>query len=146
MHEDGSGTTGHDAGGGVPLLTATAEGGGVASPGVLLPDRRHRTVLAGRQVRGRGRRAREPAARAAALTSAYALLLILTGCTSDAEDFMDQRQEQDAQLAERPSSESEVARLTEVRDAVRSRIEADLGLASWTVTGDGGSAVPRPGS
>lgn len=63
---------------------------------------------------------------------ALALLLALTGCTDDDGGTVDQRQQQDAELRQRPTLEQEQARLTTVRDEVRDRLAADLGLTAWS--------------
>lgn len=71
--------------------------------------------------------------RAALVGSALAALLLLTGCTDDPEgQLMDKRQEQDALLRERPSSEDAEARMAQARDAVREALAAELGLTAWT--------------
>ncbi len=53
---------------------------------------------------------------------------------------MQQQEQQDAELAKRPSVEAQVARLTEARDAVRDRLTADLGLTQWSDRGNAGSS------
>ena len=53
---------------------------------------------------------------------------------------MDQREQQNAQLRERPASESEVARLGEAQEAVLGALEADLGLGPWQDTDTAGSS------
>jgi hypothetical protein len=75
-------------------------------------------------------------------------LLALVGCSSTGngrvntpEGRMQLRQEQNAQLAGRPTSEERVAELTRAQDAVRVRLEQELGLTRWSDTGlgDGGA-------
>lgn len=75
---------------------------------------------------------------------AVAALLVLTGCTDDAGDLMEQQEQQNAELRERPTSEAEVARLAEAQAALVAALEADLGLGPWTVSeGRGSSGCPQ---
>lgn len=53
---------------------------------------------------------------------------------------MDTREQQNAELRGRPTSESEVVRLTEAQEAVRTALETDLGLGPWADTGTGGNS------
>lgn len=53
---------------------------------------------------------------------------------------MDKRQEQDAQLRERPTSEVQVTRLRALREQVRDQLSAELGLTAWSERGNGGRA------
>lgn len=43
-------------------------------------------------------------------------------------------------MAQRPTAEQEVARLTEARDAVRERLAGELGLTTWIDRGNANSA------
>lgn len=79
--------------------------------------------------------------RAGRLTAAgAALALLLIGCTDGGDEFMDQRQTQDAELAQRPSLEEETARLTQARDEIRDRLAAELGLTAWSERDNGDAA------
>ena len=53
---------------------------------------------------------------------------------------MDDRAQQETELAQRPTAEQEVARLTEARDAVRDRLASELGLTRWSDRGNANSA------
>jgi hypothetical protein len=66
-------------------------------------------------------------------------LLVLTGCADSGRNQMDEREQQNAQLRERPTSESEVARLTEAQEAIRVRLEA-VPLGPWTPSLSEGTA------
>lgn len=78
--------------------------------------------------------------RAALTAGACAVLLVLTGCTETSGSGMDEREQQNAELRKRPTSEAEVARLTEAQEAVRTRLTADLPLGPWTRSEPSGSA------
>jgi hypothetical protein len=67
------------------------------------------------------------------------VLLVLTGCTQSGGDQMSEREQQNAQLRERPTSEAEVARLTEAQEAIRARLEA-VPLGPWTSSLSEGTA------
>lgn len=75
-------------------------------------------------------------------------LLALVGCSSATgngsvntqEGRMKLRQQENAQLADRPTSEERVAELTRAQDAVRARLEQELGLTRWSDTELGGGA------
>lgn len=67
-------------------------------------------------------------------------MLLLIGCTDEGDDFMDQRQAQDAELAQRPSLEQEQARLTAARNAIRERLSAELDLTAWSERDNGDAA------
>lgn len=66
--------------------------------------------------------------------AAVVLVLIVTGCNDNSRGFMETRQQQEAELASRPTSEERVAELTQARDAVRDRLRAELGLSNWSET------------
>ena len=67
--------------------------------------------------------------------------MALTGCGSDrGVGPEDDRTSQETELAQRPTAEQEVARLTEARDAVRDRLAGELGLTSWSDRGNANSA------
>ena len=53
---------------------------------------------------------------------------------------MDERAQQETELAQRPTAEQAVARLTEARDAVRDRPARELGLTRWIDRGNTNSA------
>jgi hypothetical protein len=73
-----------------------------------------------------------------------AALLVLTGCTDDAENLMEQQEQQNAELRERPTSEAEATRLEGAQAALVTALEANLGLGPWAVSeGRGSSGCPQ---
>jgi hypothetical protein len=67
------------------------------------------------------------------------VLLVLSGCTQSGGDPTSERAQQNAQLRERPTSEAEVARLTEAQEAIRARLE-EVPLGPWTSSLSEGTA------
>ena len=86
------------------------------------------------------RHVRTLAPRARTRVAVAGLLVALTGCSSDSEGRVDDRAQQEVALAQRPTAEQEVARLTRARGAVRERLATELGLTAWSDRGNANSA------
>ena len=80
------------------------------------------------------------APRARTRVAVAGLLVALAGCSSDSGGRRDDQAHQEAALAQRPTAEQEVARLTRARDAVRERLATELGLTAWSDRGNANSA------